>query len=478
MKKLKRKEARKAANAIVEQLLQKSASRLKACVIVNSKGEPLSLNVSKLVRIYTRFFPTVYQEDSRFYFQYSKKGVWVKISLLQITKQFKKILHNLYPDFWKASFNRDIEAILPLTCKTVEQLDKATDYINLRNGLFSLTTFELEPHRKKIFSTTQLDFSYDPKARCPEFEKFLSDVFLGNKRLKKILAEAFGYGLSPHTEAQKFFLLYSEGSSGKSVACDVLYHLAGGKEQVSSVALGDLGHKFQRSPLYGKILNLSTENEPGKFNSQALKSITSGDVMQLEFKGKDPFTDRIMAKLFFAVNTLPVADDKTFAYMRRVILIPFLARFVEKPDKAQKREKKRNPHIKAKLLRELPGIFNWAMKGLKRLIKNKYQFTKSKVAQRILGAYAREVNPICSFINDAITANKKSEITQDSLYATYTVWTKKNGERVESKRNFLKDLRRNLNEAKIPFDERKSGYNRFFTGIALNNLSPFSVDEV
>ena len=62
--------------------------------------------------------------------------------------------------------------------------------------------------------------------------------------------------------------------------------------------------------------------------------------MQLEFKGKDPFTYRITAKLFFAVNTLPIADDKTFAYMRRVILIPFLARFIDELDKAQKREKK------------------------------------------------------------------------------------------------------------------------------------------
>ena len=112
--------------------------------------------------------------------------------------------------------------------------------------------------------------------------------------------------------------------------------------------------------------------------------------------------------MFFAVNTLPVANDKTFAYMRRVVVIPFLARFIDEPDKAHKRKKKLNPNIKEKLLQELlPGIFNWAMRGLKRLIKNKYQFTKSKAAQKVLGAYASEVNPICSFINDAITANKK-----------------------------------------------------------------------
>ena len=82
MKKLtekkKRKEARKAANAIIERFLQKYGSRLKACVIVNSKDEPLSLNVSKLASIYTQFFPTVYQEDGKFYFQYSKKEYGLK----------------------------------------------------------------------------------------------------------------------------------------------------------------------------------------------------------------------------------------------------------------------------------------------------------------------------------------------------------------------------------------------------------------
>ena len=82
MKKLsekkKRKKARKELYATTKQLLQEYASRFNACVIVNSKGEPLSLNVSKLASIYTQFFPTVYQEDGKFYFQYSKKEYGLK----------------------------------------------------------------------------------------------------------------------------------------------------------------------------------------------------------------------------------------------------------------------------------------------------------------------------------------------------------------------------------------------------------------
>ena len=192
----------------------------------------------------------------------------------------------------------------------------------------------------------------------PEIQKFLDEIFLGDKALKKILQEAFGYGLSGQVAAQKFFLLYSTGSSGKSVVCDLLYHLAGGKEQVSTVALGDLGHKFQRSQLYGKLVNISTENEVRRFNTQALKAITAGDPVQLEMKGQNPFTGVITCKLFFAVNSLPIASDKTFSYMRRAQVIPFVARFVDNPDSNKPEELKRNPNIKDELLKELPGIFN------------------------------------------------------------------------------------------------------------------------
>lgn len=84
--------------------------------------------------------------------------------------------------------------------------------------------------------------------------------------------------------------------------------------------------------MYRKLLNLSPENEQGKFNTQALKAITAGDPIQLEMKGQNPFTDVITCKLFFAVNNLPIASDRTFSYLRRAQIIPFLARFVDNPD--------------------------------------------------------------------------------------------------------------------------------------------------
>ena len=109
------------------------------------------------------------------------------------------------------------------------------------------------------------------------------------------------------------------------------------------------------------------------------------------------------------------------------------------------------------------------MRGLRRLINQDYNFTHSKKADEVLALYAREINPVCDFTNEVIEANKESEVTQDNLYNAYIIWAKRNGEKVDNKRRFLKDLRQNLNDAKITFDKRKSGLNRFFTGIELKN---------
>ena len=151
----------------------------------------------------------------------------------------------------------------------------------------------------------KLPFDYDQEAKCPRFQEFLKQVFRADEELISLVQEIMGYCLSPSIEAQKFFIFYSDGSSGKSVLCSILQHLAGGDNNVSSLTLSNLNQKFQRAELFGKIVNISTENEVRKFNTEALKSITSGDPIQIEHKFRKPFTTRLTAKLLFAMNSLP-----------------------------------------------------------------------------------------------------------------------------------------------------------------------------
>lgn len=431
----------------------------------NSKGNFESLNINLLVDCYLRHHPTVCWNSKRYY-KY-KEGVWRETTLLSITSELRQLVHQVVPNVWNSRFSREVADTLPLACDSATELKEASGFLNLSNGLLDLEAFQLESHCKEVFSTVQLPFAYDPDARCPHFKAFLKEVFLGDKELIRLVQEMTGYALSPKIEAQKLFFLYSGGASGKSVYCHLLSLLAGGAKHVSSVALGDLGKKFQRSQLFDKVVNISTENEVRSFNTQALKAIVCGDPIQIEQKGEDPFTAVMAAKLIFSLNTLPSPKDTTYAFYRRLVLVPFLARFVDDPNPTKPEELQRDPLIMERLQPELPGILVWALKGLKRLAHNGYQFSDSSKARALLADYMRDLNPVLDFLKETVREAVSSQISIGDFYDAYRRWSTKNGlSKPLEKRKFLKEARYQMEQLQLHFANVKSNSIRYIKGIA------------
>ena len=435
----------------------------------NDKDECVGVNINALLRKYRKIFPTA-RTKSGIYYEYDKQGFWKRIEKVDIKRRLRSILHKFKPDIWDAEIDREVETILPLACFPFEKLKDASNYINLKNGLLDLRTFELLPHSKLIASLAQLPFNYNPKAKCPVFkETFLKQTFMEDEQLIMRVQEMMGYCLSPDTKAQAFFILYSEGSSGKSVLCSIMRELAGGADNVSSVTLANLDKNFQRSQLYGKVLNISTENEANKISTEALKAISSGDPIQIEEKYKAPFTARVTTKMLFAMNTLPASKDTTYAFYRRIILIPFPAKFVDNPEKEN--EFKRDLNIETELMNELPGILTWSIKGLKRLMRNNYQFTRSVLSDKLMTEYCRYNAPVFDFVVECVRkASSDNRIDTDMLYSAYRQWHLKSGfNNPLPKNSYLKELRNSLNQRKIPYEEPHSGNKRYFSGISLAN---------
>ena len=157
-----------------------------------------------------------------------------------------------------------MKKLIHLNAKNAEDLKGASYLVNLENGFFNLKTMSFEPHSKsskEYFTTYQLPFEYDEEAKCPKFKKFLKQIFLDDDELITLMQEIMGYCLSPRLDAHKFFMFYSEGSSGKSTLCDVFLRLAGGRENVSAVTLEGLNEKFSRIQLEGKIIDLSANSD-------------------------------------------------------------------------------------------------------------------------------------------------------------------------------------------------------------------------
>ena len=435
-------------------------------VFTDDKGRT-KINYDRLVKGYLDVRSIAYQPESKGYYMYDECGVWRETDVDEIIRDMISILDNIIPDSVSSNLLKEIERILPLRCISTKKLKDASEYINVKNGLLSLKTFKLRKHKKKFFTTRQLPFNYNPKAKARRWQRFLKTVFMKDKQLRRLLQEITGYVLSSKTDAQCFFFLYSGGASGKSVYCKIVTMLVGGEKYVSNVTLSDLNKSFARRQMYEAMANIASENEPKIFNTETIKAITSGDSIQMEGKYEKPFSAAITAKLIFSLNNLPKPKDTTYAFYRRLVIVPFLARFIDNPNPDMKDEFQKNPDILKELKPELSGILAWAVKGLKRLIKNGYKFTQSDKADELLNEYRRDIDPVLDFFKEAIKADVNSKLSYDRLYGAFEKWRKDNGVKATKElREFIKDLRYHLEQENIASKRTHSNEIYFLTGIA------------
>ncbi len=62
-----------------------------------------------------------------------------------------------------------------LIYKTINELNSNPFIINVKNGLYNVLEDKLKHHTPEYYSTVQINASFEMKAECPLFLKFLSD---------------------------------------------------------------------------------------------------------------------------------------------------------------------------------------------------------------------------------------------------------------------------------------------------------------
>ena len=110
-----------------------------------------------------------------------------------------------------------------------------------------------------------------------------------------------------------------EPDSGKSVVANFITQLFQ-PELISNVPLHKLSERFFKAELFGKKLNVAGEIQGKQLTEIAtFKSITGGDAITGEYKGKNPFSFTPRCKLLFAGNALPGTSesDATKAFVNR-----------------------------------------------------------------------------------------------------------------------------------------------------------------
>jgi putative DNA primase/helicase len=245
-----------------------------------------------------------------------------------------------------------------------DEFDKDDMLFNLRNGTFNLKTLELQEHDKKNTISKYVDFDYNQSATCPMFLAYLDRIFRSNPNkteIIKFLQRAMGYTLSGLTDEQCLFLLYGSGANGKSVFLDVFLALVGeyGTTTQSKTFTTDRGEiSNDIAALAGRRFVCASENSSdSRLDESLIKQLTGGEVISARFLHKEFFTFRPRFKLWWAFNHPPVISDMTNSIWRRIKIIPFTEVLPENEWDRSLAQK-----IKTK---ELAGVFNWAVEGLR-----------------------------------------------------------------------------------------------------------------
>lgn len=303
----------------------------------------------------------------------------------------------------------------------------------LQNGILNIKTGELVAHTPKCIFFNKLPVEYDPKADCPKIKQFISEIVPEHDI--SVIQEMVGYCLWRDYPLHKAFLFIGEGCNGKSTLMELIVRLLG-KENISSIALQEIDtNRFAIAELYGKLANIYADlpdralKHTGKF-----KMLTGGDIVMGErkFKGHFPFENH--AKLIFSCNKVPESRDNTTAFYRRWIMINFPNKF--EGDDA-------DPNILEKITteEEMAGFLNWAIEGLKRLLRNGH-FTDSKTTEQIREEYIRKSNPIQAFVEDCTVSYSQGEISKDRLYRRFCDYCEEMGLPTKAKNVFGRELPR------------------------------------
>ena len=317
---------------------------------------------------------------------------------------------------------------------------KASDanLIAFNNGIYDLVTGELKPFSTDIVITNKIPWDYNPDAYFELADKTLNKLACDDAAIRALLEECIGYCFYRTNTFNKAFILTGDKSNGKSTFLKVLSEILG-NENITSLDLKNLGDRFSKASLYNKLANIGDDISDEFIQDASLfKKITDGGRIQAEKKGQDPFEFNPFVKLIFSVNNMPRIKDKTGAVLRRLVIIPFNARF-------QETDEDFNPNIKNELIKKdsIEYLIRLGIAGLKRVIC-KNTFTASKKVQKEIDEYEDFNNPVKGFFRECDEQFGEGYIfreTATAIYKKYQVYCAENNLQPESNTVFGRTLK-------------------------------------
>ena len=348
-----------------------------------------------------------------------------------------------------------------LVQRDIRELNANPYIINVRNGLYNVLEDTLTEHTPDYYSTVQLAVTYDKKADCPLFKKFLKESMGGDMDQVALIQEMLGYFLIPVNSAQKCFVIVGVASAGKSVLLRVLNDVLLGKQNVSNVSWQALNERFKTAELFGKLANIFADLPTKNIDDNGIfKALVGEDYLTVEKKNKNPFSFQSSARLLFSCNSIPKNyGDRSEGFYRRLIIIRFNHTVPQD---------KRDPELLEKFRMEADGIFMFALEGLRRLMNNHYVFSETQVNADELQQYREESDSVLSFVKDYCELDAEYSAGSTELFNAYKGYCEECGLKPYSQKNFVQQITAAFPDVTRDID--RMAKRRILTGIRLGEV--------
>lgn len=319
---------------------------------------------------------------------------------------------------------------------SVSAFNAHPNWIPLANGVFDTATGELLPHDPAHKLTYITNYEYDPKADCPTWKQCLREWMIREdgqtcQEWVDLLQEWFGYCLIPDNRAQTSMLWNGEGGNGKGVATRMLEALVD-REYTCALSIDNLHMEYTRAELHGKLVAFVNEPDPKALlkNGNYFKAIVGGDPIAARRPMEKVFTFVPVARIVISTNELPSTRDQSIGYYRRLLMIDW---------RYNVPQEKRDLDLDDKLKLELPGIFNWAIEGLRRF-RERRKFDIPEESRKLLEGYKLTQDSIGRFVKEECFLDPLEYAAANQLYKQYKDWCTDLGMRAESDNTFGRRL--------------------------------------
>lgn len=355
-------------------------------------------------------------------------------------RNIEYLMLRAYPQM-KDAQRKEVLKYLEVMCPENEPTADAT-LIAFANGIYDMTSGSLTPFSPDVVITNQIPWNYNPEAYSALADTTLDKLACKDKEIRLLLEECIGYCFFRRNEMSASIFLTGEKANGKSTFLQMLQDVLG-TGNTSALGLDELDERFSVATMFGKLANIGDDISDEFLHGKSIahfKKLVSGNMIKAENKGQDAFFYKPTVKLIFSANQIPRMKDRTGAVLRRMVIIPFNARF-------SKDDPDYDPFISRKLkdVEVMEYLCRIGLEGLRRIIEN-HSFSKSAKVDAELAEYTEYNNPILLFI-DEMEAEEKPILNQETklVHSEYEIFCSENGFQSMGLASFSKEITRQMN---------------------------------